>query len=188
MPALKKKTAPINLLPTDEGQGTIASRVITWLLGTFRFLVITVELVVIIGFLSRFFLDSQNADLSDEISQKKALIESYLPFEKEFKHTQERLVTLNTYAYSDTPFSNFMSQITKNISPDLSITQMSKNGNELTLVIVGTNEQSIVTLAARLRKEPLLNDLHVLSVEGMQNSNAIQATFRMGEKPVQDEE
>jgi hypothetical protein len=181
MPALKRKSAPINLLPTDIGDATLWGRVLQWILGTFRFLVIVVELVVIIGFLSRFFLDSRNSDLTDEINQKKALLESYLSFENDFKRTQKRLDIFNSFAYTETPFSEYVTQITRNLSPDLQITRLIKNGNEITVLVSGKSESALLAYATRLKVEPLLTEISVISVESIENSTLVQATLKAGE-------
>lgn len=178
MPALKRKQPSVNLLPTDEGDSSLKGRIIRWLLGTFRFLVITVELVVIVGFLSRFFLDSQNSDLTDNINEKKALIQSYLPFEKDFKRTQKRIELLNNYAYTSTPLGDFVSQTTRNIPTDVQITRINKTGEEITITIVAKDEQAIVAFASRIQKESLLQNVSVLSVESVQNSSLIQANLK----------
>lgn len=179
MAALKRKTSPINLLPTEEFDASIKNRIIQWLLGSFRFLVVTVELVVIIGFLSRFFLDSKNADLTDEINQKKALIESYLPFEKDFKRAQAKLTTFNTFAYSKTPFSDFVAMVTNNLSSDLQVTKITKSATDFSVLVVGKNEQNILSFVSRLRKEPTLAQLNVVSVEEVPNTELIQAILKV---------
>lgn len=179
MPALKRKVPSINLLPTDEVDASIKNRIITWLLGSFRFLVVTVELVVIIGFLSRFFLDSKNADLTDEINQKKALIQSYLPFERDFKRAQARLATFNTYAYSKTSFSEYMSLVTQNLSSDLQLSKVNKTPTDLSILVIGRNEQNILSYVTRLKKETLLSQTNVVSVEEVPNTDLIQALLRI---------
>ncbi len=179
MPALKRKTPAINLLPTDEADASLKNRIITWLLGSFRFLVVTVELVVIVGFLSRFFLDSKNADLTDEINQKKALIQSYLPFEHDFKRAQARLATFNTYAYSKTPFSDYVSLVTKNLSSDLQLTKIDYSATDFSVLVVGKNEQNILSFVTRLKKETPFTQMNVVSVEAVPNSELIQAILRV---------
>lgn len=175
MPALKRKSPSINLLPTDEADASLKNRIINWLLGTFRFLVVTVELIVIIGFLSRFVLDSQNSDLTDEINQKKALIESYLPFEHDFKRAQLQLGIFNTYAYSQPLMSDYVDQITRNLSSDLQLTRVTKGASTFSLVVVGRNEQNILSFVSRIKKEPLLSNMAVITVEQVPNSELIQA-------------
>src|SRR3989338_7415536 len=91
MAAQKKKQSLVNLLPQNEFESSVVGRILKWILTTFRVIVITVELVVILGFLSRFWLDLRNSDLTDEIKQKEALVESYFGFEKEFKRTQKKI-------------------------------------------------------------------------------------------------
>ena len=178
MPAAKRKAPTINLLPTDEGDATMLGRVIRWILGTFRVLVILVELLVIVGFLSRFYLDSKNSDLSDEISQKRALIESYLPFENDFKNAQKKLSVFGNYAYSQDPMTDYLDQVTKNLTTDLQLTQVLKTGNDITVVVIGKSEQSIANYASKLKQESLLGNIAVLSIEGVQGSSFIKATLQ----------
>ncbi len=178
MPALKRKSASINLLPSDEADASIKNRIILWLLGSFRFLVVIVELVVIVGFLSRFFLDSKNADLTDEINQKKALIQSYLPFERDFKRAQSRIATVNTFAYSQPLFSDFVAVVTKNLPSDLQLTKIDKSPNDFSVLVVGKNEQNILSFVSRLKKEQMLTNINVVSVEEVPNTNLIQALLK----------
>lgn len=178
MPAKNRKIPSVNLLPTDEGDQNLVSRIIRWILGTFRVLVISVELLVIVGFLSRFYLDSRNSDLTDEMNQKKALLESYLPFENDFKTAQKRLSVFQTFAYSQPQLSEYLTQLTKHLPGDLQLTRISRNGKEVSILVVGRNESSISAYAAAVRKEPLLETVAVVSIEGVPNSTLIQATLK----------
>ena len=183
MPALRRKTPNINLLPTDEVDSSLKSRIIRWLLGTFRFLVIMVELVVIAGFLSRFFLDSKNSDLTDDIVQKQALIESYFPFEKDFKFAQKRLEIFNNYAYGTSLFSEYILQITKNVTSDLQITRITIDQGQLSINVAGRDERSIATFTQKLQQEALLKSVVITGIEGLPNSDLIQATLKVGNIP-----
>lgn len=178
MPATKRKAPSINLLPSDEGDSSLVSRVIRWILGTFRVLVIMVELVVILGFLSRFYLDSRNSDLTDEINQKKALLESYLPFEQDFKNTQKRLAIFSNYAYGQPLFEDYMTQITSHLPSDLQLTRVTRTGPNITIVVVGRSEQSIANYTAQLQSEPLTQTMSIISIEGVESSPLIQATLK----------
>jgi Tfp pilus assembly protein PilN len=48
-------------------------------------------MIVMLAFLSRFWLDAKNSDLTDEIENRKSLITASLDFEKDFKSTQAKL-------------------------------------------------------------------------------------------------
>ena len=60
------KKQQVNLLPEKGFTSTTTGRVLTWILSTFRIIVIVTEIIVMIAFLSRFWLDAQNTDLSEE--------------------------------------------------------------------------------------------------------------------------
>src|SRR3989304_6667942 len=91
MAARKKSTHQINLLPQEQFAASTSGRILAWALSTFRIIVIITELVVILAFLSRFFLDAQNADLSEQIEQKSGIVAASSDFEKTFRQTQKKL-------------------------------------------------------------------------------------------------
>ena len=83
--AARKKQAQVNLLPQEEFAGTTFGRTLRWAMSSFRIIVIATEMIVMLTFLSRFWLDARNADLNDLIKQKSAVLSASADFEKEFK-------------------------------------------------------------------------------------------------------
>lgn len=177
MAALSKKRVPVNLLPGDDEEKTLTNRIIHWLLTTFRFLVITVELLVIIGFLSRFFLDSQNSDLSDEITQKKALISSYLPFEKQFKLEQAKIETAGKYYNSDTSFSKVINTVASHITSGEQLVSIQQKENSFEIHVQGNSEQSISVFTNSLKLEPGFEDVYVSAIETVSGGDQVLATI-----------
>jgi len=94
----RKSQTLINLLPKEEFITSNLGKVLHWAMNSFRVIVILTELVVMAAFLSRFWLDAKNTDLTDLIKQKQAVIAASADFEKEFKLTQERLKIFSTVA------------------------------------------------------------------------------------------
>ena len=88
---MAKNKSTINLLPQEEFDASILGRTLKWAMGTFRIIVILTEMVVMAAFLSRFWLDAQNSDLSDSIKVASAQISSQSSFEKEFRGVQQKL-------------------------------------------------------------------------------------------------
>ena len=98
MPAKKNiRVREINLVPKEGLESTTSGRVLLWILSTFRIILIITELVVIGAFISRFWLDAKNTDLTEEMGEKKSIITSLSEFEKDFKATQERLAIFDSY-------------------------------------------------------------------------------------------
>lgn len=147
MPASKKKSN-INLIPQDKFAASTFGRTLNWLLSTFRVMVIFVELVVMIAFLSRFWLDAKNSDLNDEIMAKQALISASRSFEKEFNLTKEKLAILSSL--SPTSFSRTLANIPPLIPGDIYLKSISLANTDININGESASEQSIAQLIANL--------------------------------------
>jgi len=175
MPAAKRQPS-INLLPSDDLPVTLGGRVLRWLLTTFRFMVIVVELIVIMGFLSRFVLDTQNSDLTDEINQKNALIESYLPFENEFKRTQTQLAILADYGNKNYNSTGILGHIASILSPSVQLTSFANRGGRLEIRLTSASESAVSQFIAKLSQYPDVNNVFVSQVENRGGSSLVSFT------------
>lgn len=90
------KVKKINLLLKEGFEYSTLGKALSWLLSIGRIVVIFTELVVIIAFLSRFWLDKTHTDLLEENDIKKSQVQSSSNFEKDFRSAQSRIQT-----YSD---------------------------------------------------------------------------------------
>lgn len=113
----KKKKATINLLDTGGFTDTVSGRILAWILSSFRVIVIVTEVLVMLAFLSRFWLDAQNSDLEQQIRQTQAVITASQPFEKDFKDTQARLKIFNDYAQDEGRKTEIVNIISSSIPP-----------------------------------------------------------------------
>lgn len=75
----------VNFLVKDELQEFGQGKVLKWALNWGKKIVVLTELVVILAFLSRFWLDTTVADLGEKITQKKAIIDASAESEKRFR-------------------------------------------------------------------------------------------------------
>src|SRR5258708_25047874 len=125
--AKKKKIPEINLLPQEEFQASTIGRVLQWLLSTFRYIVITTEMIVMVAFLSRFWLDARSSDLTDAINQKKAVVASYSTFENQFRAAQQKITIFNNFAASNQQLNPVIQNIIANVQNDISLTDVSIN-------------------------------------------------------------
>lgn len=80
----------ISLLVDQSFDYTLLGRLVGWLTTVGRFIVVFTELIVIAAFISRFWLDRKNSDLSAEIRQKRAILESASEFETDFRAVQSQ--------------------------------------------------------------------------------------------------
>jgi Tfp pilus assembly protein PilN len=152
MPATKKRSRKINLLPREEFLTSTAGRIFAWILSTFRIIVIVTEILVMLAFLSRFWLDAQNTDLNELLLQKQAVLAAALDFENEFKDTQARLYVFNEYAKDEQIISDALNVISSSLPPDIFLGSIAFN--EKAVSTKGTSpseagiQQFIVNLSA----------------------------------------
>ncbi|MBI3385346.1 hypothetical protein HY030_04095, partial [Candidatus Gottesmanbacteria bacterium] len=86
----------INLMPTEDLERTPAGRFLKWALTVGRYIVIFTELIVLIAFLSRFWLDRTLSDLHESIKQKQAIVKSAKDLEDQARSVQNRLHEVST--------------------------------------------------------------------------------------------
>lgn len=176
----KKKKEVINLLPQEEFAASTVGRILTWLLSTFRMIVIATEMVVMAAFLSRFWLDARNTDLSDEIKQKQAVISSYRDIENSFRATQSKLSILGALTSGQTN-SSIISTLSQGLPPDIILTSVSIVGNTAKIAGLGATEQSISQFLVNITAQKTFSGVNLTQLSSDKTGNglnfAIDATI-----------
>lgn len=149
MPA-RKKSNQINLVPKDKFDDSLAGRVLTWAMGTFRFTVIVVEMIVMLAFLSRFWLDQKNSDLDDQIEQKMAQIQAQTELESEFNLVQQRLKIFSVMASSEKSHVSDIEQIASQLPADVFLNNISFSNLGVRITGYSPSELSIAQFIVNL--------------------------------------
>jgi len=150
--AARKKQALINLLPSEEFAGSTTGRLLAWALSTFRYIVIATELIVIVAFISRFWLDAKNSDLRDEIEQKQSIILGSADFEKEYREVQLRMSIFNALAVQQISMSDILTRVSSSIPEDVFLSSITIAGKNLRIEGLSPSERSIVQFEVNLKK------------------------------------
>lgn len=151
MPA--KKEHKINLLPQEEFASSTLGRALKWALSTFRIIVFVTEFLVMIAFLSRFWLDAKNSDLTDNIKQKQAIIEAQADFEKTFRDTQKRLSIFQNIS-GNPKKADFIDKLSSKVPNDVTLTSISMQDNSAAVKGISVSEQNIAQFISNLKSEP----------------------------------
>ncbi len=169
------KTKAINLLPQKEFEASILGRILAWAMGTFRIIVILTELIVMGAFLSRFWLDAQNSDLTDAIKTRSAQITSQSDFEKEFRGVQTKLTIIKSL--SSAPKATGRIQNISALLPS-DIVLSSASFQESSVLVKGTadSEISIGGLIASLKGSETVKSVNLVSA-GSSEENPSQTIF-----------
>ena len=149
MPA-RKKSDQINLIPKDKFNDSFAGRVLTWAMSTFRFTVIVVEMIVMLAFLSRFWLDQKNSDLDDQIEQKMAQIQAQEALENEFNLVQQRLKIFSVMASSDKSRVDDIENIASQLPVDVYLNNVSFTNQGIRISGYSPSEISVAQFIVNL--------------------------------------
>lgn len=172
--AIKKE---ISLLPQAENPNSFSARFFKWLTTVGRWVIIVTELVVVSAFLSRFWLDRKNSDLSEIIRQQEAILTSTKYFEAEYASFQERLKTIKEYYSNQPEYNQHLSSLIDSTPHDLIYNSLTiENDKELKQVtavasIMAYREDSIVDFISNLMINPGIDTVEINKIEKKPKEN-----------------
>jgi len=166
----RKKKKGINLLPVDRFSLTTAGRIFKWLLGTFRYIVIAVEMIVMLAFLSRFWLDAKNADLNDEIKQKETRIKASQETEKEMLSIQKKLKAFSTLAAPKTLPSDLLTKIPPLVPQEVTLSSIFINPKGIIITGNSFTEIGVLQTIANLKSDKSNKKVSLQSVSIDENN------------------
>lgn len=172
--ARKKKQSKINLLPKEDFSSTTKGRVLSWILSTFRIIVIVTEVLVMLAFLSRFWLDTQNTDLNEKIKQKQAVLAASVNFENQFKDTQVRLKVFSEYSIEEGFLSEQIRIVNSRLPSDVVLDSFNVSKDGMVLDGFATNEQSIQQFIVNLYAEETITNVNLEEVTFNQDSGLLK--------------
>ncbi len=170
MPISKNKL--INLIPQDDFQSSTFGRIVKWALSTFRAVVIITELIVMSAFLSRFWLDSRNSDLNDEINISKTQIVAYKPIEDEMRSIQKRLDIAKSI-YNENKHSSTLKEVSNQIPNDVNLKSITVINNEITIKAISFSEKSVAQFFANLESSKNFRNVNLTQVSSSMNNNSL---------------
>jgi hypothetical protein len=167
----------ISLLPESENPKSFGARFFKWITTTGRFAIIITELIVVSAFISRFWLDRQNSDLSEIARQKQAVLESIVPFETEFDQLQERLSYIKDFYVNQPEYDQQINSLVSSTPQDLffeSFAVSKDQTSKLTTIntsLIAYKEESIVSFITNLMLNPDIDQVNVNKIEKKDKEN-----------------
>lgn len=163
--AARKKSAKINLLPQEEFAASTLGRILTWILTSFRYMVIVTELVVILAFLSRFWLDARTTDLNEQIKQKQAIVAASSSFESQYRLAQKRLEVFSSITEKEAPITSLLNSISSYLPPEAFMISLSKIEKDIQLKGQSFTERAIAQFIANLKSSGLFEQVSLTHVD-----------------------
>ncbi len=155
----------ISLLTDQSFDFTLLGRVVSWLTTVGRFIVVFTELIVIAAFISRFWLDRKNSDLSADLRQKRAILESVVEFENDFRVVQERISQGNKLVGKNEDLASPLVVIARQIPDDIVVNNYRFNKisekSTISLSILVYSESSLAQFINNIIADPEVESVRV---------------------------
>lgn len=155
----------LNLLHPLGSQEPFISRFIRWLLSSGRYIVIVVEAVVLIAFLSRFKFDADLQNTKEAIEAQLPFIQSLKTDEALIRRTQLQLATIKDIRLNSLNLVNILNQISEQTPQGVKLTLMNFK-SQVGMVEVKMTGQSasngdITAFFNNLKTNPNFKDLNI---------------------------
>lgn len=174
MPAKKEPS----LLPESENAASVSARLIRWLTTVGRFIIVFTELFVVLAFLSRFYFDRKNADISETVRQQKAILETTKQFESDYTLLQQRLKFIQNFnANSQNKLTDRLLSLSQSAPPEIvfsSLTIPDAQSKTLTanLTVSAPSQAGIVDFVTNLTLNSEVDSIDIQKIEKKDNDTS----------------
>jgi hypothetical protein len=180
-----KTPKSINLLEPVNAPEDVWETVYSWLFNVGKYILISVQVIVLVVFFSRFVIDRTNNDLSDEVNDKVDILNQgfYRQNEIKFRNLQVLLSDLHVIAGEQEINSKLISSVTESVPSSLELQSFSFSDGRVTMSFLADDFEDIQKYETGLRKNPLYSNVKVnLSKSGESTSQIdFSVTFVISE-------
>ena len=180
----------ISLLPESENPRSFGSRFFKWVTTTGRVAIVLTELIVISVFISRFWLDRKNSDLSEVLRQKQSILESVIPFEQEFTGLQQRLSYIKDFYSNQPEYNNQIDSLIVSTPQTVFYEKLSISKDEqsksttINTSLIAYKEEDIVSFVTNLMLNPDIDQVNVNKIEKKEKENQYSISLTLLFKPI----
>lgn len=159
----------ISLLPSEENNNTFMARFLRWVTTIGRVVIILTELIVIGAFLSRFWLDRENSDLSETLRQQKAILASTTDFENDYISLQERLKFIKNFYQSEPKYVESLNTLVQSIPEGIYFQNLNFSNSDSAISArinaFSYQEDIIIDFIVNLKLNPDIGSVNVENIE-----------------------
>lgn len=174
----------LSLLPDSSNPSSFSARFIKWVTTIGRWVMTLTELIVISAFISRFWLDRKNSDLSDLIRQKQAILESTQDFESDFLSLQKRLSFIKSFYNQNYQYGSKISSLISSTPPDLIYQSLVISSDATSkkisadATVTASSETSVIKFISNIRSNSDVETVTIDQIEKKSEENNYSISFR----------
>lgn len=161
----------INLLPKEGFEYTPLGRVVTWALTAGKAIVVITELLVILAFLSRFWLDRDLTNLNQQIKEQAALVHNYKNLETNVRSAQAKITHFTSVTQASPDFAIQAKSILQVVPSSIAINQLIIDKSRIQIIGVAARESAI---------DQFLRNLETLNLGNVELTNILISSDQEG--------
>lgn len=181
MPEEKLPTPEINLMPSSNLADRPGGKFLQWALSWGKKIVVGTELVVLLAFFSRFWLDTAAANLAEEIDQKKAVVLTAQDFETTFRSLSERVSKAQVLEKAVSPVAVYDAARAK-IPAGITVSQISVDKQTVSFTGSG-DEESLEKLVTAFKEASEFKNITVERIAKKETGLMVDFAFRANYLP-----
>lgn len=166
------RTRGINLLPKSEFELSFWGRFLHWAITSGRYIIITVEAIVIIAFLSRFKLDQDLADLTSAIEGQQRILQSQAAQEQQFREVQARIQTIQTVLASQLHDKQISDTVVSTLPPEIKLSSLIATPTDISLSGTTLSEDALGRMLVAMSRHSEWKGLDLTNLSA-ENESAI---------------
>ncbi len=179
----KEPSAPIlniDLLKSQTSSQKFIYKAINWLLSSGRYLIIFVELLVLVAFLTRFFFDAQIETIKDDIAKRSVYVQSLKPTENEVRKLQSQLNSIKKARADSFDFDNSIKKIADQTPPEISLSNITFDSTDakISFRISGAARSNLdlSNFVYGLKTESSFTDVDIANIDLQENVLSFSVT------------
>lgn len=153
----------INLLNPVAAPEDMWEKLYDWLFNFGKYILISVEAVVLVVFIARFSLDRQNNDLTDQINAQVVTLEQpkYRLDEVKFKNFHELLKAIKKVSDTQQINSTVITSILDSVPAYLDLQNISYSSGTVNMVFTANDFEDVQNYESILRTNPLYENIQL---------------------------
>lgn len=177
-----KERQSINFLDPIITSSDVWSNAYTWLFNIGKYLLITVEIIVLGVFFARFVLDKKNNDLTESVNDKVVLLsnEAWTENTIKFENFQRLLVDVSKVRENQELKSSTVSEILSGLPSALHLETFSLVGNRASLHILATSLGTIKNYEFALKQNIKYKDV-TFNITKKSEEYEVRVSFKIEE-------
>jgi hypothetical protein len=176
---MPKKQQGINLLDPINPPKDIWTTIYTWVFKVGRYLLVSIEIILLGVFFARFVLDEVNNKLTKSINDKVGVLSNkeFRAEEIRFRNLGNLFLDINNLRVNQPINSEIISEVTSGIPYSLTLKSFSYNSNRVSLSIISTDLTAVKNYEFSLRQNPKYSNVSITINKNGTNNSLLNVTI-----------